>query len=204
MTEWIKGSELEKECIHFCINTTRHVQEESVLRLSRLERFFLTYSLICHVAWFLSCARRSVRDQFVGNCWGDNSFLGKRQSNLPPNAKYAASPVIWFGREEVYNNVKTAQDDLDFNYTSVFKWCSKLKIGRTSVQDDQNSGRASIVTGKTVDIDRRFTVNDLIAQIPRSLLHKVITETLGYRKLSLRRVPKELTDQHKLNLVEDK
>ena len=33
-------------------------------------------------------------------------------------------------------------------------------------------------------------------------LHETITETLGYRKLSARWVPRQLTDQHKLNRVE--
>ncbi|KAG5319755.1 MOS1T transposase, partial [Pseudoatta argentina] len=53
--------------------------------------------------------------------------------------------------------------------------------------------------------DRRLTVDELSAmfpQISRSLLHETITETLGYRKLSARWVPKQLTDQHKLNRVE--
>ena len=53
--------------------------------------------------------------------------------------------------------------------------------------------------------DRRLTLDELSAmfpQISRSLLHKTITETLGYRKLSARWVPKHLTDQHKLNRVE--
>ncbi|KAG5317907.1 MOS1T transposase, partial [Pseudoatta argentina] len=53
--------------------------------------------------------------------------------------------------------------------------------------------------------DRRLTVDELSAmfpQISRSLLHEIITEALGYRKLSARWVPKQLTDQHKLNRVE--
>ncbi|KAG5313222.1 MOS1T transposase, partial [Pseudoatta argentina] len=122
--------------------------------------------------------------------------------------------LIWKGKTpvEVYNEVKTAYGDKGMNRTSVFKWCREFKNGRTSVHDDQRSGRSSILTDDIVEKienalrdDRRSTVDELSAmfpQISRSLLHETITETLGYRKLSARWVPKQLTDQHKLNRVE--
>ncbi|KAG5316946.1 SETMR methyltransferase, partial [Pseudoatta argentina] len=117
--------------------------------------------------------------------------------------------LIWKGKTpvEVYNEVKTAYGDKGMNRTSVFKWCREFKNGRTSVHDDQRSGRPSILTDDIVEKieDRRLTVDELSAmfpQISRSLLHETITETLGYRKLSARWVPKQLTDQHKLNRVE--
>ncbi|KAG5319264.1 SETMR methyltransferase, partial [Pseudoatta argentina] len=113
---------------------------------------------------------------------------------------------------EVYNEVETAYGDKGMNRTSVFKWCREFKNGRTSVHDDQRSGSPSILTDDIVEKienalrdDRRLTVDELSAmfpQISRSLLHETITETLGYRKLSARWVPKQLTDQHKLNRVE--
>ncbi|KAG5324276.1 MOS1T transposase, partial [Pseudoatta argentina] len=122
--------------------------------------------------------------------------------------------LVWKGKTpvEVYNEVKTAYGDKGMNRTSVFKWCREFKNGRTSVHDDQRSGRPSILTDDIVEKienalrdDRRLTVDELSAmfpQISRSLLHETITETLGYRKLSARWVPKQLTDQHKLNQVE--
>ena len=51
----------------------------------------------------------------------------------------------------------------------------------------------------SVTVDELST---MFPQNPRSLLHENITETLGYRKLSARSVPKQLTDKHKLNRVE--
>ncbi|KAG5305819.1 SETMR methyltransferase, partial [Pseudoatta argentina] len=122
--------------------------------------------------------------------------------------------LVWKGKTPVgvYNEVKTAYGDTGMNRTSVFKWCREFKNGRTSVHDDQRSGRPSILTDDIVKKienalrdDRRLTVNELSAmfpQISRSLLHETTTETLGYRKLSARWVPKQLTDQHKLNRVE--
>ncbi|KAG5320383.1 GVQW3 protein, partial [Pseudoatta argentina] len=72
------------------------------------------------------------------------------------------------------------------NRTSVFKWCREFKNGRTSVHDDQRSGRPSILTDDIVEKienalrdDRRLTVNELSAmfpQISRSLLHETIAE----------------------------
>ena len=62
--------------------------------------------------------------------------------------------IVWKGKtpDEVYNEV--------------FKWCSEFKNGRTSVHDDQRSGRPSIVTEEIVEKienvlrnDRRLTVD---------------------------------------------
>ncbi|KYN16305.1 PREDICTED: putative uncharacterized protein FLJ37770 [Trachymyrmex cornetzi] len=109
--------------------------------------------------------------------------------------------LVWKGKTpvEVYNEVKTAYGDKAMNRTSVFKWCREFKNGRTSVHDDQRSGRPSILTDDIVEKienalrdDRRLTVDELSAmfpQISRSLLHETITKTLGYRKLSARWVP---------------
>ena len=55
--------------------------------------------------------------------------------------------------------------------------------------------------------NRRLIVDELSAmfpQISRSLLHETITETFGYRKMSARWAPKQLTDQNKINRVEAK
>ncbi|KAG5324957.1 SETMR methyltransferase, partial [Pseudoatta argentina] len=132
--------------------------------------------------------------------WNNN----EHDSNSNLRKKFFVIPV--------YNEVKTAYGDKGMNRTSVFKWCREFKNGRTSVHDDQRSGRPSILTDDIVEKienalrdDRRLTVDELSAmfpQISRSLLHETITETLGYRKLSARWVPKQLTDQHKLNRVE--
>lgn len=113
---------------------------------------------------------------------------------------------------EIYNEVKTVYGDEAMNRTSVYKWCREFKNGRTSVHDDQRSGRPSIVTDELVEKieiavrdDRRLTLDELSAmfpQISRSLIHETITETLGFRKLSARWVPKQLTEEHKLNRVQ--
>ena len=76
---------------------------------------------------------------------------------------------------------------------SVFKWCHEFKNGRMSVHDDQKSERLTKICGKKIKNrlrdDRRLTLDELsvmFPQISKSLLHKIITETLRYWKLSAR------------------
>ncbi|KAG5319256.1 GVQW3 protein, partial [Pseudoatta argentina] len=61
--------------------------------------------------------------------------------------------LVWKGKTpvEVYNKVQTAYGDKGMNRTSVFKWCREFKNGRTSVHDDQRSGRPSILTDDIVE-----------------------------------------------------
>ncbi|KAG5322253.1 GVQW3 protein, partial [Pseudoatta argentina] len=61
--------------------------------------------------------------------------------------------LVWKGKTpvEVYNEVKTAYGDKGMNRTNVFKWCREFKNGRTSVHDDQRSGRPSILTDDIVE-----------------------------------------------------
>ena len=76
------------------------------------------------------------------------------------------------------------------------------------VHADQRSGRLAKLWKKIKNAlhdNRRLTVDELsmmFLQISRSLLHETITETLRFRKLSARWVPKQLIDQHKFNRVE--
>ena len=97
------------------------------------------------------------------------------------------------------------------NRKNVYKWCREFKSGRTTVHDEERSGRPSIVTDELVQKvdeivrdDRRLTLDEisaLVPQISRTVLYDVVTETLGFRKLCARWVPKQLTEQHRLNRV---
>ena len=85
-------------------------------------------------------------------------------------------------------NVKIAKQlgNKAMNRTRVIKWRGEFKSGRTSVNDDQRSGRPSIVKKieNALRNDCWLTVDELSAMFPqiyRSLLHETNTETLGYR-----------------------
>lgn len=91
-------------------------------------------------------------------------------------------------------------------------WCRLFKEGRTNVHDDKRSGRPSVVTDDLVEKvnakvreNRRFTISEISIQFPevsRALIHEIVTEKLGYKKLCARWVPKMLTDVHKQRRVE--
>ncbi|KAG8287608.1 hypothetical protein J6590_033178 [Homalodisca vitripennis] len=74
------------------------------------------------------------------------------------------------------------------NRMSVFKWCLEFQNHHTSVHDDQRSGRPSIVTVilklRSISAKRNNHRNPRISEIVREW------------------IPKQLTDQHKLNRVE--
>ena len=90
----------------------------------------------------------------------------------------------------------------------VRRWVRLFNEGRENVHDDERSGRPSLVNDDMVRAieekirgDRRFTITSLSEHFPeisRSLLHEIVSETLGYRKLCARWVPKQLTEEHRM------
>ena len=75
----------------------------------------------------------------------------------------------------------------------VHEWIEKFKSGRTSVKHAEGAGRPST-----------FTSDELVQslQISHGFAQKTIHEILGYRKVSARWVPRELTEEHKRRRVE--
>ena len=76
------------------------------------------------------------------------------------------------------------------------------------MHDDPRSGQPSVVNEDLVRAveekireNRRFTITSLSLHFPRisrSLLHEIVSDELGFRKLCARWVPKMLTEEHKL------
>lgn len=89
----------------------------------------------------------------------------------------------------------------------VRQWCREFKEGRSNVHDEQRSGRRSVRTDDLVERvnakvrdNRRFTIRSISADFPevsRTTLLRIVTDTLSYRKLCARWVPKTLTDADK-------
>ena len=102
---------------------------------------------------------------------------------------------------EVYNEVKTAYGDKAMNRTIVFKM---VDICAWWSEEQKTFNILEKIENALYDY-RRLTVDELsvmFLQISRSLLHKTITETLGYWELPSRWIPKQLTDQQKFIWVE--
>jgi len=97
------------------------------------------------------------------------------------------------------------------NRQNGMKWCSELSEGRTDVHDEQRSGRPSLISDdflQEIEVDiranRRVTIRQLhhiIPEVSKTTIHEDVTETLGYRKLYARWMPKMLTDDHQKKLI---
>ncbi|GFO17886.1 histone-lysine N-methyltransferase SETMAR [Plakobranchus ocellatus] len=93
----------------------------------------------------------------------------------------------------------------------VYQWCTWFGEGRTSVGDEPKSGRPKTSTNENttrvdelIRCDRRMKIREIALklEIPKSTVHEIVHDTLGYRKVSARWVPKMLTEDHKLQRVE--
>ncbi|GBO14370.1 hypothetical protein AVEN_18350-1 [Araneus ventricosus] len=89
----------------------------------------------------------------------------------------------------------------------VRKWVRDFKVSRDNAHDESRSGRPSVVMDDMVASfeakileKRRFTIstpsNDF-PEVSRSVLHKIVSEKLNFKKLCSRWVPKFLTKDHK-------
>ncbi|GBL72896.1 Mariner Mos1 transposase [Araneus ventricosus] len=89
----------------------------------------------------------------------------------------------------------------------VRKWVRDFKTGRDNVHDDSRSGRPSVIMDDMVASveakileNKHFTISTLsndFPELPRSVLYKIVSEKLNFRKLCSRWVPKLLTEDHK-------
>ena len=93
----------------------------------------------------------------------------------------------------------------------VYKWHSRFKSGRESVEDDIRSGRPAVVScsiknsvKEMVTNDRRTTVRVMANElgVSCSTVHEILTEELGMSKVSARWVPRLLKDSEKERRVQ--
>jgi len=95
--------------------------------------------------------------------------------------------------------------------TAIYKWVKRFSEGRESVSDEERSGRPA--TSRTeeniakvrqiVRENRRLTVRSIAEQgnIDRETVRKILTEDLDMRKVCVKMVPKELTEEQKQRRV---
>jgi transposase len=89
----------------------------------------------------------------------------------------------------------------------VLVWCDQFKDGRTSLLDEERTGRpttaCNAVNERRVEqillTDRRMKLKDIAytLNLSKTTVYRIVHYTLGYRKVSARWVPKELTEHHK-------
>ena len=85
---------------------------------------------------------------------------------------------------------------------TVYRWIQEFKAGRETIEDADRSGRSStahtakMVTAvrRKVEQDRRVTIEAIAEElgISHGSVHSILTEDLGFSKLSARWVPRAL------------
>ncbi|GBO06861.1 hypothetical protein AVEN_53045-1 [Araneus ventricosus] len=94
----------------------------------------------------------------------------------------------------------------------VRKWVRDFKAVRDNFHDDSRSCRPSVITDAMVASveakileNRRFTLSTLSDDFPeasRSVLYKIVSEKLNFKKLCSRWVPELLTEDHRNKIFE--
>ena len=112
---------------------------------------------------------------------------------------------------DIYRELITVYGIDVMGKTQVYDWCRKFSEGRSSLDDDPRPGRKQtsscdknvMKVEELIRGDRRLKVREIALQLglAKTVIHKIINE-LGYRKVSARWVPKQLTEAHKLARVQ--
>lgn len=107
----------------------------------------------------------------------------------------------------IHERLQTVYGEQVMSRQRVGRWCCMFSEGRQSVEDEGRSGRPSTSTNENniarvqdmVLADRRITVSDVAStlRIGRAQAHHMLHDVLGYRKVSARWVPRDLTPDHK-------
>ncbi|UYV70239.1 hypothetical protein LAZ67_7002260 [Cordylochernes scorpioides] len=105
---------------------------------------------------------------------------------------------------EIHRQLVEVYGEKCMDIKNVQKWCRKFNEGRMNVHDEQRSGRPSLPESTVARIDemvranRRITLEEIEDGLNEDCshfsLHKIVSETLGYRKVSARWVDKWLKE----------
>ena len=113
---------------------------------------------------------------------------------------------------EIHKQIAETYGEGAMSRSRVYQWCTWFGEGRTSLDDEPKSDRPKTSTieknttrvDELIKCDRRMKIREIALklEIPKSTVHEIVHDTLGYRKVSARWVPKMLTEDHKLQRVE--
>ncbi|UYV66463.1 hypothetical protein LAZ67_4001752 [Cordylochernes scorpioides] len=105
---------------------------------------------------------------------------------------------------EIHRQLVEVYGEKCMDIKNVRKWCRDFNEGRINVHDEQRSGRPSLPESTVARIDemvranRRITLEDIEDGLNEDCshfsVHKIVSETLGYRKVSARCVDKWLKE----------
>lgn len=112
---------------------------------------------------------------------------------------------------ETLEMIQQGFGDQSLSRAQVFQWHARFKTGRTSVDDDERTGRpTSCTTPETVALiqelirqDRRLTIRDIAEEVKvgYGTCQRVLTEELGMHRVAAKFVPRILTADQKQQRV---
>ncbi|GFO02482.1 histone-lysine N-methyltransferase SETMAR [Plakobranchus ocellatus] len=113
---------------------------------------------------------------------------------------------------EIHKQIAETYGEGAMSRSREYQWCTWFGEGRTSLGDEPKSGRPKTSTNEEnstrvdelIRCDRRMKIREITLklEIPKSTVHEIVHDTLGYQRVSARWVPKMLTEDHKLQRVE--
>ncbi|KAL0831014.1 hypothetical protein ABMA28_001900 [Loxostege sticticalis] len=114
--------------------------------------------------------------------------------------------------KEFFLDIQQTLGDHALPYSTVAYWVAEFKRGRSTCEDDQRTGRPSTsVTEENVKKvekmvleDRRITIKYLAETLKISFgsIQSILTNSLGFKKVSARWVPRMLTEENKKRRLE--
>lgn len=114
--------------------------------------------------------------------------------------------------KEIFSDIQQTLGNDALPYSTVAYWVAEFKRGRSSCKDDPRSGRPSTSiteenvkkVEKLVLDDRRITIKYLakILKISFGSIQSILTDSLGFKKVSARWVPRMLTEENKNRRLE--
>ena len=97
---------------------------------------------------------------------------------------------------EIHRRLVEVYGERVMKATSVQKWCTMFRNGRTDVHDAERSVRPSVITdaleqkvNRIIRENRHFTISEVYEQCPElshTLVYEIVTGHLQYRKIARR------------------
>ncbi|GFS05694.1 histone-lysine N-methyltransferase SETMAR [Elysia marginata] len=143
----------------------------------------------------------------------NQSTILKMAAHLETGSKEEIRAVIRFlnakslNPTEIHKELQSVYGEHVISRTQVYHWSNLLEAGHSDLTDREGRGRLITATSednvKRVDElirqDRRLKLHEIARglEISETSAHRIVFDELGYRKVSARWVPKQLTDNHR-------
>ncbi|GBN40309.1 hypothetical protein AVEN_58680-1 [Araneus ventricosus] len=132
---------------------------------------------------------------------------GELCQGFPPLRLYCRHGFRAPGKSDIHWQICEVYGATALCEGKVRKWVRDFKIGCDNIHDDSLSSHPSVITDNmvaSVEVkileNRRFAISTLSSdflEVSRSVLYKIVSEKLNFKKLCSRWVPKLLTQDHK-------